>query len=235
MENSPLRVSVVAAPVREQVLTKLRQAIFNRTFAPGQRLVERQLCELTGVSRTTIREALRQLEAEGLVTMAAHRGPIVRQTSLEEAADLYAVRAVLEALAGQLFTQRASDAQVDALEEAVNRIERESEEGSPTALLAAKDHFYDVLLDGAGNETVLWVLDSLRARVTFLRATSLQRPGRSAESLNELRVLIDAIRRRDGDAAWAACAQHVDRARAVAQEVLREENASLTGTGDARF
>lgn len=221
-ESNALRISVVAAPVREQVLGNLRTAIYDRTFAPGQRLIERELCELTGVSRTSIREALRQLEAEGLVKIVPNRGPIVARISAKEAAELYEVRAVLEALAVQLFTQRATAEQIAQLNAAVDRIEAVSP-GGPASLLHAKDHFYDVLLTGADNAMVVWVLESLRARVTHLRATSLHRPGRSQETVSELRSLLDAISRRDAEGAWLAAVHHVKQAAAVAQQVLAEE------------
>lgn len=222
MATNAMRVSTVAAPVREQVLGNIREAIFNRTFAPGQRLIERELCELTGVSRTSVREALRQLESEGLVKIVPNRGPIVARISAKEAAELYEVRSVLEGLAVRLFTERATLEQITMLSEAVDRIEVASSDG-PAALLAAKDNFYGVLLSGAGNAMVVWVLDSLRARVTHLRATSLYRPGRSRETVAELRVLLDAVSRRDADAAWNAAVHHVQQAAAVAQEVLAEE------------
>lgn len=217
-----MRVSPVAAPVREQVLGSLRTAIFDRVFAPGQRLIERELCELTGVSRTSVREALRQLESEGLVTIVPNRGPIVTRISAAEAADLYDVRGALEALAAREFADRASDSQVAALRAAVERIER-SADGSPAMLLAGKDHFYDVLLEGAHNVILVRVLESLRARVTHLRATSLHRPGRFANTATELRAVLAAVEARDPDAAWAAALHHVQQAAGVAQEVLTEE------------
>lgn len=228
--TDPMRISVAAAPVREQVLMNLRTAIFNRTFAPGQRLIERELCELTGVSRTSVREALRQLEAEGLVTMIPHRGPVVARTSASEALELYEVRSVLEGLAVRLFTQRATDEQLARLVEAVDSIEATSTKG-PAALLSAKDHFYEVLFDGAGNTTVVRVLDSLRARVTHLRATSLHRVGRAPETVQELRSVVNAIARRDPDAAWQAAVHHVQQAGLVAQQVLLEEEAAASRAG----
>lgn len=223
MTVSTMRVSPVPAPVREQLLSNLRGAIFNRTFAPGQRLVERELCELTGVSRTSIREALRQLEAEGLVKILPHRGPIVARISTQEAAELYEVRAVLEALGAQLFTTRATTEQIDQLAAIIDRIEAADPAEGPTNLLALKDEFYTILMAGADNAMLLSVLESLRARVTHLRGTSLHRPGRSRDTADELRVLVDAIRRGDADAAWSAARHHVQQAASVALQVLAEE------------
>ena len=91
--------------------------------APGQRLIERELVELTGVSRTSVREALRELAAEGLVTAIPDRGTVVTSVSAEEARQLYEVRSSLEALAGRLFVQHASPAQRKALARALERVE----------------------------------------------------------------------------------------------------------------
>src|SRR3954447_14533312 len=98
--QSTLRIADVPT-VRSRVGQKLREAIMAGVFKPGQRLVERELCEMTGVSRPSIREALRLLEAEGLVSIVAHRGPVVSTISVEEAEQLYAARALLEGFAGR--------------------------------------------------------------------------------------------------------------------------------------
>src|ERR1700730_10311746 len=97
-DSAELSVPVerVAAPLRDQVLDGLRQAIVEQRLPPGQRLIERELVEQIGVSRTTIREVLRQLTAEGLVTTIPQKGAVVAAPSPEEAADLYEVRAALE-------------------------------------------------------------------------------------------------------------------------------------------
>ena len=107
-----LGVQRVAAPLREQVLDLLRQAIVEHRLKPGQRLIERELVEQIGVSRTTIREVLRQLAAEGLVATIPQRGAVVAIPTAEEAAELYEVRAALESLAARRFVEHASDSQV---------------------------------------------------------------------------------------------------------------------------
>ena len=220
--SSNLRVSAVAAPVRAQVLQNLREAILNRTFLPGQRLVERELCELTGVSRTTVREALRQLESEGLVRLVANQGPVVAMMSADEAHDLYDVRGVLEALAASRFAATASDDEIARLVAATDRIEKTIRDGDLVELVARKDDFYSVLLDGARNSVVRSVLDSLRVRIAYLRATSLRRSQRSWETLTEVRGIVDAIQRRDADAAWTLSRDHVRRAAEAAFEILEE-------------
>lgn len=220
MEDGSLRVQRSAAPVREQVLLKLRQAIMDRTFAPGQRLLERQLCEMTGVSRTSVREALRQLEAEGLVEMVPNQGPIVARISAAEAQELYEVRAVLEGLAGRSFAARASEAQIDRLAEAVDAIEEVVAAGEQHRLLELKDLFYDILLEGAGNATAAHMLGGLHARITFLRSTTLGQAGRPAHTVAELRGILEQAQARNPDEAERLCIDHVRRAGAIAVAAL---------------
>ena len=207
-----LKVHRVVSPVRTQVAENLRQAILGRHFKPGQRLVERELVEATGASRTSVREALRELAAEGLVTSIPNKGTVVTEVTRDEARQLYELRSGLEALAGRLFVERATDAEVDDLERAFEVIEESYRLGVGT--LAAKDAFYDVLLEGAGNNEIHSILNSLQARVRMLRAASMSNPGRGPKIIKELDELVGAIERRDGDAAAAACARHLGRAEA---------------------
>lgn len=222
--SGELRVAAVAAPLRAQVVRNLREAILNRTFQPGQRLVERELCELTGVSRTTVREALRQLESEGLVRLVANQGPIVAKMSLEEARDLYDVRGVLEALAASRFATTATDDQIRRLDEVTGRFEETVRGGDLSDIVKRKDELYAVLLEGANNPVVRQVLESLWGRIAYLRATSLRRPQRTQEVAGEVRKVVDAIIRRDADGAWALSRWHVDRAAEAALEVLESES-----------
>jgi DNA-binding GntR family transcriptional regulator len=207
-----LHVERVAAPLREQVLDLLRREIVEMRLRPGQRLVERELVERTGVSRTTIREALRQLAAEGLVTTIPQKGAIVSVPSPREAAEVYEVRALLEGLAAREFVQNASDVQVEALRKAFDALELSVDADDPRVMLQAKNRFYDALFDGADNATVRSILGGLQARVSVLRARSLAAPGRPAESIVEIRAIVAAIERRDAEAAATAASRHVRQA-----------------------
>jgi GntR family transcriptional regulator, trigonelline degradation regulator len=216
------RVERTPALIRSQVLENLRQAILTRRLAPGQRLIERELVELTGVSRTSVREALRELAAEGLVTAIPNKGTVVTSVSAEEARQLYQVRSALEALAGRLFVEHASAAQRKALVRALERVDRLAAKGSP--VLAAKDAFYDVLFEGGGNDALRSVVGTLHARVSVLRSLSLSVPGRPEHSVKELHAIVDAIVAGDADAAAAACARHVEEACRAALIALSEQD-----------
>lgn len=217
-----LRVERTPALIRSQVLENLRQAILDRRLAPGQRLIERELVELTGVSRTSVREALRELAAEGLVTAIPNKGMVVTSVSAEEARQLYQVRSVLEGLAGRLFVENAGAAQRKALVRALERVERQAARGAP--VLAAKDAFYDVLFEGGGNDALRSVVGTLHARVSVLRSRSLSVPGRLEHSVKELHAIVDAVLADDGDAAAAACARHVEEAGRAGLLALSEQD-----------
>jgi GntR family transcriptional regulator, trigonelline degradation regulator len=216
-----LRVERAPALIRSQVTDNLRQAILDRRLAPGQRLIERELVELTGVSRTSVREALRELAAEGLVTAIPNRGMVVTSVSADEARQIYQVREALEALAGRLFVEHASANDRKALARALEKVERVAAKGQP--ILAAKDAFYDVLFEGGGNEALRSMAGSLHARVSVLRSLSTSVPGRLEHSVAELRAIVDAVERGDAEAAAANCALHVRNAGQAGLQALAEQ------------
>lgn len=204
-------VGRLAAPLREQVSTALREAIQTLELKPGQRLIERELMEQLQVSRPTVREALRELASEGLVTVIPQRGTVVSTLSGDDARDLYDVRASLESLVVRRFVQRASNELIDDVDMAVERYAAAAREHPDDVVgaLRVKDEFYVVLLEGAASEVLKVLLDQLQARIQQLRARSMAHAGRLAESARELQAIAEAIRRRDEEEAARLCAQHI--------------------------
>jgi DNA-binding GntR family transcriptional regulator len=217
----------IAAPLREQVTASLRQAILDFSLQPGQRLVERELIERLGVSRTTIREAIRELAAEGIVTVVPQKGAIVTAPSLDDATDLYEVRASLESLVVQRFVERANDEQVGRLAQTVEDFAAATTATTSIRdVLKAKDRFYTVLIEGARSAALQQLLESIQARVQVLRATSMSEPGRPLEVVDELRGIVSAITHRDAELAASRCAAHIRRASITALAHLRAEQPS---------
>lgn len=217
-----IAIQKAVAPLRQQVLEALRRAIISGQLRPGERLTERSLTSMMSVSRTVVREVLRQLETEGLVAVIPNRGPVVRELSAQEAKDLYRIRGVLEGLAAQLFVENASDSDVLKLQRAFADVKAAYEKGRGEQILDSKNYFYDVLSTGARSETLAAMLTSLHARIWRWRALGLTHPrrsaGRSSESLRNLRLLIAAIKRRDAAAAEKISREETHRA---AAEVMR--------------
>ena len=210
------RIATIAAPVRSQVVEMLRAAITGGQFAPGQRLIEKDLCDLMGVSRPSVREALRQVESEGLIVTIPNRGPSVSQLSRRDVASIYEVRGALEALAAQLFAASASDEQVAELDAAVTQLDGAYKTGDLEKIVVAKRIFYDVLLEGCGNNILPTLFRTMNARITQLRRVSLSSPKRATVSLREIRAVLRAIKQRDPDAAFKASLHHVKQASRVA-------------------
>ncbi|HWX50933.1 MAG TPA: GntR family transcriptional regulator [Roseomonas sp.] len=226
---------VVPQPMRRQVEEGLRNAIISGRFAPGQHLPDRMLCELFGASRSVVREAVRLLEAEGLVVLVPNRGPFVAYLSSAEAAQIYEVRGVLEALAGEGFAIRATDAERAELRQVFERLAAAGPETDRMTLLAIKRDFYDVLLRGCRNPMVARMLGQMLNRNSQLRATSLSDPGRLPQTVAEIRRIVQAVEHHDPEGAWEACRLHVRRAAAVAVRILRErEEQAALGTRPAR-
>lgn len=219
------KVQRVASVLRHSVTESIRNAILVGRFRPGERLPERELCEMTGVSRTLVREALRQLESEGLIIVIPHRGPVVERLSPEQARGIYQVREELEGLACQLFAQEATDAQLDALRDAFQLLKRALTRGTALEQIAAKNAFYQQLLDGAGNEALTSTLRLLNSRVMLLRSTSMQAPGRAKHSVAEISDLLQALEARNARAARKAGSLHVRNAASVAIAILQRSMA----------
>jgi len=216
-------MKVERSMVRDQTIEKLRSAIISGNLQPGQRLVEKNLCELLGVSRTSIREALRSLEGEKLIYSAPHRGPCVAIPSPEEARQIYEVRSLLERLLGAQAATHITPAQIERLNATVEDFDRAVTTGDRPGLVRSAGSFYDVMLEASKNDVVAGILKTLHARISLLRGTSMSTTGRAPNSLREMRAIAKAIARKDPDAAAAACARHVDLAAKAALKALNEQ------------
>jgi len=209
--------------LRAQVENTLRQAIIRGELRPGEKLIERELCEMLGVSRQSLREAMRKLEAEKLIVIVPHRGPEVASMSIVQARELYALRQLLESYAAQEFTIHATDLQIKDLVKTVKRLKEAGKKNDSEGVLEAKAEFYGILLGGCGNNLVSEVLGGLLSRVSLLRATSLMLEDRLPQSLREIEALVNCIKARDSTGARAISFEHVSNAQKAALGVLENQ------------
>ncbi len=202
----------------------LREAILTLRLAPGTRLVEREMVDRLAVSRTGVRAALQSLEAEGLVVRGQRGVFAVAHVSHEEARQIYEVRAALEPAMARLFIARATDEQVAALGAAVARAEAAARALDGPAYVEAFRGFYAVLLSGSGNEIAQRILETLEARIIYLRhlTTQLAPQSRQLRTAALLRGIFTAVRRRTPDIAARRSAAFVERSAQFALEVLRD-------------
>lgn len=215
MEND-LSIKREYASLSGQVVESLRRAIIGGGLEPGTRLIERDLCARFGVSRGPVREALRQLSAEGLVRHEPHRGPTVELVSEQDVGDLYRVRGRLEGLAGESFAWRATDGDILRLREAAQQVHALSETDDGERLIAIKNEFYSALLEGAHSLTISESLIRLNNRISQFRRLSMARAGRLPETKVEIAEVVEACAARDVARAREACEVHVARASATA-------------------
>lgn len=211
------------ATLRARVEEFLRASIMEGRLKGGERLREQELCEQLAISRSTLREALRTLEAERLISIEPHRGPSVLRITEKAARDLYALRALLEGYAAHEFARLANDADIERLRKAVDALHRHGKGNNKPGLLAAKRDFYDVLLGGCDNDLIRDMLPNMLSRINLLRATSFSRPDRLPESLAEIDHLFERIRARDPQGAQAAAQNHIANAQRTALDELRRQ------------
>jgi DNA-binding GntR family transcriptional regulator len=216
-----MQVTHQPAPVRMQAVEAIRREIISGRMPPGARLIERELTEALGVSRNTLREAFRQLEAEGLLEIRPHRGPTVATLAPQAAMDLYEVREAIECMAVSLFTLRAPEEELVRLERAFDRYAEAVEHGDTAAIVSTKDAFYDLLYAGTGNQELHAQARTMYGRLAGLRLQSLSRPGRPGESLFEMRQVLQTMHARDAERAAELWREHIRHAANAALTSMR--------------
>jgi DNA-binding GntR family transcriptional regulator len=228
-----LKVERPTMTLRELALQKMRTAILDARFLPGDRLVERALCEELGVSRTVVREVLRHLETEGLIESLPNQGPIVAILDMDTAAEIYEIRALLEGEAAMACSQHADEALVAALEDCIGKIQGAFDAQDHQAVRELTTAFYERMFIG-GKKSVAWeIVQSLTARINRLRALTIASDDRGRQAVQEMRQIVAAIGARKPFDARDAATAHVRRVAEIARRLLGEghENASWRRAG----
>ncbi|MET7242868.1 GntR family transcriptional regulator [Methylobacterium sp. EM32] len=209
--------------VRERAFEEVRDAIIAGRIAPGARLIERELCAALGISRASVREMIRRLEAERLVSVEPRKGPTVMALTAKDAAEIYEIRALLEALLIERFTAVASEDEIAHLEGLFAQVRTAAATDAVSEIVGLMLRFNDHLLVVVGHEVARDLLRQLNARINFLRIRAMAKPGRIAASLEEIGAILDAVRRRDGARAGALMRASVEHARDAALEQLASQ------------
>ena len=219
----------VAGPVREPLVASLRAAIQEGELRPGDRLIEREVCEATGASRTAVREALRLLQGEGLVTLLPQRGCVVTTFTPQEAGWIYGMRALLEGEAARMFAHSASAEEAAALEGAYRALDLAYEHEDFGRIMDASSEFDRALFAGCGNPLLGETSQQLGARTAYLRRLTVRFPGRTAQARAEYRAVRAAIADRDPERAQQAMRSHVEQSMAIAMVILEQATIDETG------
>ncbi len=211
-------------PLRELVLEALREAILDGTLQPRERLMEIQLAEELGVSRTPIREALRKLELEGFIVMIPRKGAYVADFSLRDLEDTFEVRKSLEGLAAELCAERATEEEILEMDQLLQQKAIAIQNNDMPQLLKVDTAFHEILYQASRNKRLCNIISNLREQIERFRAASLQYPGRMKRSLEEHRAILAAIRARDGETANHLAQDHIENVEIILLEKLRHSS-----------
>ena len=197
-------------PLRDVVFKTLRQAILKGELEPGERLMEIQLAERLGVSRTPIREAIRKLELEGLVLMIPRKGAEVAKISESNLRDVLEVRRSLEELAIDLACQRITEEELDELNKAEVDFKAAIENGDAMQIAQTDESFHEIIYNSTKNQKLVQILNNLREQMYRYRLEYVKDEANYKRLIAEHRVIYEAIRNRDRQTGAEAIKNHID-------------------------
>lgn len=199
-------------PIRDVVYDTLRQSIIDGSLLPGERLVETELSERFNVSRMPIREAIRKLEAEGLVEYQPRKGAVVKGFTEEDIVEIYTLREALEALAAVQAVRRGTEDDVRRIEEAMREIDRLAEmadSADPADIFAANQRFSQLVIEASHMPRLIQVVNTYMGYLEKFRRVTMGDPVRREVVRREHRMIFEAIRDRDEKRAEALTREHV--------------------------
>lgn len=192
-----------------KVYRYIRDGIIDGRYQSGDALVETKLAEELGVSRTPIREALKQLELEDLTESIPNRGVIVKGISTEDIEDIYTIRYILEGLAANWAASRIQQPELDMLAELIELMELYTRRRDSVHLAKLDGEFHDIIYTAANSRTLKHILTSLHQNATFARQSSLTVPDRAPKSLQEHKEIYAALQEHDAARARSCMEKHV--------------------------
>lgn len=217
------RIENTPQTLRDIVQDRMRAAIIEGHFAPGERLVERPLCDQLGVSRTVVRETIRFLEAEGLVEVLPNRGPIVARLDWDQAKQIYDIRRQLEGAAAAACADDCDAAFARALGQALAALRAATHDAEWTTLLRASTRFYEIIFAQAGHSVAWEIVQRLNGRISRLRTLTLSVADRPRPGIYHMTAIHDAILSGNRKAARQAVQAHIKDAAKIARQFLKEE------------
>lgn len=207
-------------PLGEIVFETLREAIISGHLRPGERLMELQLAEEMGVSRTPVREAIRKLELEGFLVMMPRKGAYVAGVSLKDINDVFEIRAALDSLAAGLAAERITKEELNHLEHALVTGTESVGQNDLDSIVSTDTDFHDIIYQASRNQRLIQFVNNLREQIQRFRTTSLAFPGRMQIAFDEHRKLVDAIAAGDVDSARSLAQEHIENAENIMMEAL---------------
>ena len=215
-------------PLRDSVYNKLRQAILTGEYPPGERLMEVHLGDKLGVSRTPIREAIRMLELEGLVTMIPRKGSMVSQITEKNMSDVLEVRRALDILCVQLACERITSDGIAELKRARDNFEKAVATNDNRIIAQADVEFHNVIIRATGNDRLISLEDSLSLPMYRYRYEYIKDSSGHDNLVKEHRKIVNAIEKRNPEAAASEAGEHIDNQRRSIIRQIRLEREEET-------
>ncbi len=209
-------------PLREVICESLRNAIKNGKLKPGERLMEVQLAEELGISRTPVREAIRKLEQEGYVIMLPRRGTYVSSVSVHDVQEIFEIRTALESLSTGLAARRIENSELEQLQHLLTEIEGYIDKHDIDNIVKTDIEFHDLLYKVSRNERLSGIISNLKEQLSRFRTLSMSYPGRLKETLEEHREMVEAIASGDVEAAREAAERHMVRAEETLLQAMQK-------------
>ena len=213
-------------PLRDVVFNTLRKAILTGELKPGERLLEIQLANQLGVSRTPIREAIRKLELEGLVIMMPRRGAEVAQITEKDLRDVLEVRRALDALCAELACDRITEEEKQKLKDACDEFEKATATGDATTIATADVALHDIIVEVTGNRRLIQLINNLSEQMYRYRFEYIKDENQHNNLVEEHRMIYESIVRGDKEGAAKAAKLHIDNQESSIIKQLRAENMS---------
>lgn len=210
-------------PLRDVVFHTLREAILRGDLKPGERLMELQLAEKLGVSRTPIREAIRMLEQEGLAVTMPRRGAEVARMTLKDMEDVLEIREALDELAVRIACARITDEQLKKLSEVKKQFESSTQTGDVKQIAEADVSFHDVIYEATGNPKLVTLLNNLREQVYRYRVEYIKNPKNYPVLIKEHEAILQSLKDREVDRAVSAMQEHVSNQALAVKEIIQEQ------------
>lgn len=187
--------------LRERILETIRDAIITGGLKPGEKVAEPELAERFGISRTPIREAFRQLESEGYLTVIPRKGAVVVSFSQRDVEEFYAIKSILEGYAARIACAKLSPREIEKLRSINEKLRQLAQEEDIKHFFKVHNDFHDLFIKAADNEKLIELITSLVGKFQRLRIASLSLPGRMKVSVQEHEKIIEAFRKKDADLA----------------------------------
>ena len=211
-------------PLRDVVFNTLRQAILKGELEPGERLMEIQLADRLGVSRTPIREAIRKLELEGLVLMIPRKGAEVAKISEKRLRDVLEVRRSLEELAIELACQRMTESDIKELEEAQEAFRAAIHSADAMTIAETDEHYHDIIYNGTGNNRLVQILNNLREQMYRYRVEYLKDPKNYPMLVKEHDAIYRALEARNMELVTTEMHTHVANQAVAVKAVIQKQD-----------